>query len=161
MGDTSTFDQLNLSNPLYNALADLGFESPTPIQQTAYPIILGGKDMVGISQTGTGKTFAYLLPLLRDLKYSKDLQPRILIMVPTRELVVQVVTQVEQLTTYMNVKTLGVYGGTNINTQKTQVAEGMDILVATPGRLYDLILHKSIAVKSIKKVVIDEVDIML
>ncbi|MFT5955070.1 MAG: ATP-dependent RNA helicase RhlE [Cyclobacteriaceae bacterium] len=161
MGDTSTFDQLNLSNPLYNALADLGFESPTPIQQTAYPIILGGKDMVGISQTGTGKTFAYLLPLLRDLKYSKDLQPRILIMVPTRELVVQVVTQVEQLTTYMNVKTLGVYGGTNINTQKIQVAEGMDILVATPGRLYDLILHKSIAVKSIKKVVIDEVDIML
>ena len=157
----SSFDQLNLSNPLRNALNDLGFQSPTEIQETAYSVILSGKDVVGISQTGTGKTFAYLLPLLKDLKYSEQLNPRVLILVPTRELVVQVVDQIESLTSYMNVRTLGIFGGTNINTQKDRVAEGMDILVATPGRLYDLVLHKSVQLKGVKKLVIDEVDVML
>ncbi|MFK7952814.1 MAG: DEAD/DEAH box helicase [Ekhidna sp.] len=161
MSNTSSFDQLNLSNPLKNALTDLGFQSPTPIQEEAFSVIMSGKDVVGISQTWTGKTFAYLLPLLRDLKYSEQLHPRILILVPTRELVVQVVDQINSLTTYMNVRALGVYGGTNINTQKDRVAEGMDILVATPGRLYDLVLHKSVQLKGVKKVVIDEVDVML
>lgn len=161
MSTMSNFDLLNLSNPLKNALNDLGFQSPTEIQASAYSVILSGKDVVGISQTGTGKTFAYLLPLLRDLKYSEQLNPRVLILVPTRELVVQVVEQIESLTSYMNVRTLGVYGGTNINTQKDKVAEGMDILVATPGRLYDLVLHKSVQLKGVKKVVIDEVDVML
>jgi ATP-dependent RNA helicase RhlE len=157
----SNFDALNLSNPLKNALNDLGFNAPTAIQESAYSVILSGKDVVGVSQTGTGKTFAYLLPLLRELKYSEELNPRILILVPTRELVVQVVEQIESLTSYMNVRTLGVYGGTNINTQKDLVAKGMDILVATPGRLYDLVLHKSVQLKMVKKMVIDEVDVML
>lgn len=157
----SNFDHLNLSNPLKNALNDLGFAAPTPIQDAAYSVILSGKDVVGISQTGTGKTFAYLLPLLRDLKYSEQANPRVLILVPTRELVVQVVEQIESLATYMNLRVLGIYGGTNINTQKDRVAEGMDILVATPGRLYDLVLHKSVQLKAVKKVVIDEVDVML
>lgn len=157
----SDFDLLNLSNPLKNALNDLGFKTPTSIQESAFSVILSGKDMVGISQTGTGKTFAYLLPLLKDLSYSEQLNPRVMILVPTRELVVQVVDQIESLTTYMNVRTLGIFGGTNINTQKDKVANGMDILVATPGRLYDLVLHKSVQLKSVKKVVIDEVDVML
>lgn len=157
----SHFDSLNLSNPLKNALTDLGYSSPTPIQEAAYSVILSGKDVVGISQTGTGKTFAYLFPLLRELKYSEQLHPRVLILVPTRELVLQVVDQIESLTTYMNVRTLGVFGGTNINTQKNEVVKGMDILVATPGRLYDLVLHKSVQLKNVKKVVIDEVDVML
>lgn len=157
----SSFDNLNLSNALKNALGDLGFNHPTPIQEEAYPVILSGKDMVGISQTGTGKTFAYLLPLLRDLKFSKEINPKILILVPTRELVVQVVEQINSLSTYMTIRTVGVYGGTNINSQKPLVMAGADILVGTPGRTYDLVLHHSLSLKSVKKVVIDEVDVML
>lgn len=157
----SNFADLNLSNPLINVIEDLGFESPTPIQTQAFPVILSGKDVVGISQTGTGKTFAYLMPLLKDLKFSKEINPRILILVPTRELVVQVVEQVETLTKYMNVRVLGVYGGKNINSQKPAVRAGTDILVGTPGRTYDLVLHHSLSLKNVKKLVIDEVDVML
>jgi len=157
----STFDDLNLSNALRNALADLPFDKPTPIQSESFPIVLSGKDLVGIAQTGTGKTFAYLLPLLRDLKFSKQVNPRILILVPTRELVLQVVEQAKILTEYMSVRVLGVYGGTNINTQMQVVAQGSDILVATPGRLYDLVLNRTIHLKSVNKLVIDEVDVML
>ena len=131
----NTFEDFNLPKQLNNAVAELGFEKPTPIQEEAYSVILSGKDMVGIAQTGTGKTLAYLIPLLRDLKYSEQFNPRILIIVPTRELVLQLVGNIESLTKYMNVRPLGVYGGTNINTQKKAVAQGCDILVATPGRV--------------------------
>ena len=87
----NTFEILNLSKLLQNAVADLGFDIPTPIQAEAFPVILSGKDVVGIAQTGTGKTLAYMLPLLQDLKFSKQLNPRVLVLVPTRELVIQVV----------------------------------------------------------------------
>ena len=157
----STFEKLKLSNALYKAIADLGFEQPTPIQSKAVPVILSGRDVVGIAQTGTGKTYAYLWPILRDLKYSTQVHPRVLILVPTRELVLQVVEQVEGMTNYANVRVLGVYGGTNINTQKEAVVEGTDILVATAGRLYDLIQHDALRLNSVKKLVIDEVDVML
>ncbi|MDP2723257.1 MAG: DEAD/DEAH box helicase [Bacteroidales bacterium] len=156
-----TFNDLNLSTPLNNALVNLGFEYPTPIQQACFSLVLSGKDTVGIAQTGTGKTFAYLLPLLRLLPFSDQRAPRILIVVPTRELVLQVVDEIAKLTTYMNVRFAGVYGGTNINTQKKLVYEGMDILVATPGRLLDLALTGVLSIKSIQKFVIDEVDEML
>lgn len=156
-----TFQELNLSNPLLNALSDLGFENPTPVQEKVYPIVLSGRDAVGIAQTGTGKTFAYLLPILRQLRFSDQKHPRILIIVPTRELVLQVVGEVEKLAKYMNVRVTGVYGGTNINTQKQVVYNGMDILVATPGRLVDLVYTGVLRVNSIQKLVIDEVDEML
>ena len=91
------------------------------------------RDRVGIAQTGTGKTMAYLLPLLQNLKFSKQLNPRILVLVPTRELVLQVVEMAESIARNMNVRVLGVYGGVNINTQKQRVAQGADLLVATPG----------------------------
>lgn len=155
------FQDLNLTTPLLNALEDLKISTPTPIQEQALPVILSGRDMVGIAQTGTGKTLAYLLPLLKTLKYSEQLNPRILIMVPTRELVVQVVEELEKITKYINVRILGIYGGTNINTQRQQVAQGMDILVATPGRLYDLAINRNLQLKSVQKLVIDEVDVML
>ncbi|OFY47984.1 MAG: DEAD/DEAH box helicase [Bacteroidetes bacterium GWF2_41_31] len=155
-----TFNDLNLSTPLNNALIDLGFEYPTPIQQACFSLILSGKDTVGVAQTGTGKTFAYLLPLLRLLPYSDQRAPRVLIVVPTRELVIQVEDEIRKLTTYMNVRHAGVYGGTNINTQKKLVYEGMDILVATPGRLLDLALTGVLSIKSVQKFVIDEVDEM-
>ncbi|QDO94006.1 DEAD/DEAH box helicase [Formosa sediminum] len=156
-----TFQDLNLNTPLYNALDDLGFTTPTPIQAEAFSVVSSGKDVVGIAQTGTGKTFAYMLPILKNLKFSKQDNPRILVLVPTRELVVQVVDEIEKLSKYINTRVLGVYGGTNINTQKQQIAQGIDILVATPGRLYDLAVSRVLQLKSIQKLVIDEVDVML
>jgi ATP-dependent RNA helicase RhlE len=156
-----TFDDLNITKPLQSAIEDLGIKTPTPIQLEAYPVILSGKDVVGIAQTGTGKTFAYLLPLMREIKFSKEIHPRILILVPTRELVLQVVEQAKSLATYTSTRVMGVYGGTNINTQAHSVAQGCDILVATPGRLYDLVLKGSLRIKEVKKLVIDEVDVML
>jgi ATP-dependent RNA helicase RhlE len=156
-----TFKNLNLSKQLLRALDDIGFENPTPIQEKAFPIISSGTDAVGIAQTGTGKTFAYLLPILRQLTYSEQRQPRVLIVVPTRELVAQVVGEIEKLTKYMNVRCYGVYGASNINTQKQKVYDGLDILVATPGRLIDLTLSRTLQLGSVKKLVIDEVDEML
>ena len=102
-----------------------------------------------------------MLPLLQQLKFSKDIAPRILVLVPTRELVLQVVEQTKSYAKYMNIRVLGVYGGANINVQKQHVAQGTDILVATPGRLYDLVLNGYLQLKNIKKLVIDEVDVML
>ena len=157
----STFSDLNLSKQQLNALNDLGFTTPTPIQEQAFSVIMSGSDMVGIAQTGTGKTFAYMLPIIRGLKYSEQLNPRVLVLVPTRELVIQVVEEVKKLTKYINLRVLGVYGGTNINTQKRAIGEGQDIIVATPGRLYDLALSKALKPSDIKKLIIDEVDVML
>ncbi|TYA78445.1 DEAD/DEAH box helicase [Seonamhaeicola marinus] len=156
-----TFQDLNLNTPLFNALDDLGFTTPTPIQSQAFNVVSSGRDVVGIAQTGTGKTFAYMLPILKNLKFSKQDNPRVLVLVPTRELVVQVVEEIEKLSKHINNRVLGVYGGTNINTQKKAIAEGLDILVATPGRLYDLALSRVLQLKSIQKLVIDEVDVML
>ncbi|MCB0526437.1 MAG: DEAD/DEAH box helicase [Saprospiraceae bacterium] len=158
---TLTFDTLNLNTPLKNALSDLGFEHPTPIQQKAFSVIMSGRDVVGIAQTGTGKTLAYLLPILRQLTFSKQKAPRVLIVAPTRELVVQLVGEIEKLTAYMTVRVEGVFGGTNINTQKQRIEEGVDVMVATPGRLIDLALTRVLKLNSIKQLVIDEVDEML
>jgi len=157
----NTFGQFDLSKQLQNAIADLGFDKPTPIQIEAFPVILSGKDMVGIAQTGTGKTLAYMLPILQNLKFSKQISPRILVLVPTRELVIQMVEMIESYSKYQSIRVLGVYGGTSINTQKLAIAQGADILVATPGRLYDLTLDGALQLKSVSKLVIDEVDVML
>lgn len=157
----TTFKDLNLSKQLINALTDIGFDTPTPIQEKAFPVIMSGKDVVGIAQTGTGKTFSYLLPILRQITYSEQRQPRVLIVVPTRELVMQVVGEIEKLSKYMNVRFTGVYGGGNINIQKQKVYDGLDILVATPGRLIDLTLSRTLQFNGIQKLVIDEVDEML
>ncbi|CAH1002250.1 ATP-dependent RNA helicase RhlE [Neolewinella maritima] len=156
-----TFADLNLSNPLLNALDDLGLEQPTPIQERAFPVIMSGRDVVGIAQTGTGKTLAFLLPLLRLWKFRKDPYPQVLIVVPTRELVVQVVEEIEKLSTYMNVVAVGVYGGVNLKVHAAAVEQGCDFVVGTPGRLYDLIVIGSLKFKGLKQLVIDEVDELL
>lgn len=156
-----TFEELNLNNPLLKALSDLEYFSPTPVQVQSLPVIMSGRDVVGIAQTGTGKTFAYLLPILRQLKFSDQKHPRVLILVPTRELVLQVVEEIEKLTPYMSIRVGAVYGGGNINTQKQMVFQGLDILVATPGRLMDLAMLTSVKLKQVQKLVIDEVDEML
>jgi ATP-dependent RNA helicase RhlE len=155
------FSDLNLNPSLSKAIEDLGFQHPTTIQHRVFPIVMSGRDVCGIAQTGTGKTFAYLLPCLRLWKFDKNKDPQILIIVPTRELVVQVAESVRKLTTYMNVVTVGVYGGANINTQQLEVEKGVDVLVATPGRLYDLLLNGAFKTKTIKRLVIDEMDEML
>lgn len=156
-----TFQDLDLPKSLQKAMDELGFTTPTPIQMKAMPVILSGRDMMGIAQTGTGKTFAYLLPILKQWKFAATHTPRVVIIVPTRELVVQVTEEVEKLTQYMSVRSLGVYGGVNINTQKTRVYEGVDILVATPGRLMDLALDNVVRFDEVQKLVIDEFDEIL
>ncbi len=156
-----TFDELNLGKSLWNAIEEAGFQHPTPIQTEAFSKIRSGQDIVGIAQTGTGKTLAYLMPLLRDFVFSKDNYAKILILVPTRELVIQVVEEANVLAKYLTVRVKGVYGGANINTQKLDLLEGVDIVVGTPGRVMDLGLDGVIKMNMIKKLVIDEVDEML
>ena len=156
-----TFQDLNLNTPLLRAVEELGFTEATTIQHRVFPIVMSGRDVCGITQTGTGKTFAYLLPCLRQWKFDKNKDPQILILVPTRELVVQVVEAVTKLTPYMSVNAVGVFGGVNINTQQIALESGADVLVATPGRLFDLIMNGAFKTKMIKKLVIDEMDEML
>lgn len=156
-----TFSEFNIHKPLLNAINDLGITQPTTIQEKAFSVIMSGRDMVGIAQTGTGKTFAYLLPVLRLWKFSKDNSPSILIIVPTRELVLQVVEDVEKLTPYMSVRVAGVYGGVNLVRQTPLINAGLDVLVATPGRLLDFVLNGVLKLKSVKRFIIDEVDEML
>lgn len=156
-----TFEDFNLPKSVQKAVDELGFTTPTPIQEKSFSVIMSGWDMMGIAQTGTGKTLAYLLPLLKMYKFTPTDTPKIMILVPTRELVVQVTEEVEKLTKYMSVRTLAVYGGVNINTQKTAVFQGIDILVGTPGRVMDLALDNYIRFDETQKLVIDEFDEML
>ncbi len=156
-----TFEDLNLCNALLSALNDAGYTNPTTIQHRVFAVVMSGRDVCGIAQTGTGKTFAYLLPCLNQWKFNKEKKAQIVIIVPTRELVAQVVNAAKELTTYMSVTVVGVYGGANINTQAAEVIKGVDVLVATPGRLFDLLMNGAVKTRSIKKVVIDEMDEML
>lgn len=157
----STFEQFNLPKSLQKAVDLLGLTNPTPIQIKSFPVILSGRDVMGIAQTGTGKTFAYLLPILKQWKFQDTETPRVVIIVPTRELVVQVAEEVQKLTQFMSVRTIGVFGGVNINTQKKAVYEGVDILVGTPGRIMDLALDGVIRFDALQKLIIDEFDEIL
>ena len=156
-----TFSDLNLSKPLLSALEDAGFVHPTAIQREVFSVVMSGRDVVGIAQTGTGKTLAYLLPMLRLWQFTKEKHPQILILVPTRELVVQVEEELNRLKTYMSVRVAGVYGGVNLKQHTALVMEGVDVVIATPGRLMDLILNGALKLKQIKRLVIDEVDELL
>jgi ATP-dependent RNA helicase RhlE len=157
----TTFSDLNLNTPLERAIEEMGLTEPTTIQHKVFPIVMSGRDVCGIAQTGTGKTFAYLLPCLRLWKFSKENAPQILVLVPTRELVVQVTEAIKSLTTYMSVEVAAVYGGVNMNTQQLALRNKTDIIVATPGRLYDLMLNQAFKKTAIKRLVIDEMDEML
>ncbi|MEG1737280.1 MAG: DEAD/DEAH box helicase [Odoribacter sp.] len=152
------FNDLNIDKQILMALEEAGFETPTPIQEQAYSIIRSGKDVIGIAQTGTGKTLAYLIPILMKLHYAQGLYPRAIVIVPTRELVVQVCESVELLTEFMDIRCVGIYGGTNIRTQQAAVYEGVDLLVATPGRFMDIYMNGIIRTGQVKTVVVDEAD---
>lgn len=159
--DPYTFAEFDLPEKILDVLADLELFVPTPIQEKSFKPILSGRDIMGIAQTGTGKTMAYLLPVLKQWKYNKNGNPTVLVLVPTRELVVQVTEILEKLTEKITARVIGVYGGKNINTQKLLFNDGCDILVGTPGRVMDLAIDNAISLKEVQKLIIDEFDEML
>ena len=159
--DPYTFAEFDLPEKILDVLADLELFVPTPIQEKSFKPILSGRDIMGIAQTGTGKTMAYLLPVLKQWKYNKNGNPTVLVLVPTRELVVQVTEILEKLTENISARVIGVYGGKNINTQKLLFNDGCDILVGTPGRVMDLAIDNAISLKEVQKLIIDEFDEML
>lgn len=156
-----TFADFELPEKILDVLADSNLFEPTPIQEKTIKPILSGRDVMGIAQTGTGKTLAYLLPVLKTWKYNKNGNPTVLILVPTRELVVQVSDIVKNLTQNITARVLGIYGGVNIKTQKLLFNDGCDILVGTPGRIMDLAIDNAISLKEVQKLIVDEFDEML
>jgi len=156
-----TFQELGVGKSILKALDEIGFETPTPIQEKAIPAIKSGQDVLGIAQTGTGKTAAYLIPLFMKLVKAEGDDPRAIILVPTRELSVQVGEDIEELTTYSNLRHAAVYGGVGWTKHAALVEPGIDILVATPGRLWDLYKAGVLSFKKVKTLVIDEADRML
>ena len=155
------FTDLNLNKPLLNALQDLGLEHATGIQHKVFSTAMSGKDLCGVAQTGTGKTLAYLLPLLRMWSYSKDKLPQYLILVPTVEMVAQVAEVARSLSTYLSFDIIEIHGGVNPKIFIKALEGGCDMIVATPGRCLDLLQMGSLKAKNIKKVVLDEYDLML
>ena len=159
------FSALGLSAPLLKAIGEQSFTQPTPVQQQAIPAILQGKDILGISKTGSGKTAGYVLPILELCQRrveKKDRHVRVLVMVPTRELAIQVNDVYKTFCAHLpnNIKTMAVYGGVSINPQMMAL-HGIEILIATPGRLIDLIDHKAIHLSQVDILVLDEADKML
>ncbi|MFT5815220.1 MAG: ATP-dependent RNA helicase RhlE [Psychroserpens sp.] len=163
------FSQLGLSNPLVNAIADLGYHQPTDIQKRAIPVILSGKDVIACAQTGTGKTASFVLPLLEKLhavesdteRNLRGKRIRVLIVTPTRELAVQVEANIAQYGKYLNISSMAMYGGTEIEQQKQRLIWGIDILVATPGRLLDMAHQRAVIFDQLEAFVLDEADRML
>ena len=156
-----TFESLKIAKSILKGLGEIGFHKPSPIQAQVIPVISSGANVIGIAQTGTGKTAAYLLPLLTKLGRAEGDTPRAIILVPTRELAIQVGEDIEELTPYSDIRHASVYGGVGWTKHAALLDEGVDILAATPGRLWDL--HKSghLSMKKVKYLVIDEADRML
>lgn len=157
----TSFENFNLNRQLLNAIADEGFSEPTEIQQKAIPVILAGQEIIGIAQTGTGKTAAYLLPILMKVKYAQGTDPRALILVPTKELTLQVADHATRLARYTDLRILPIYGGVGPKTQIENIQKGVDMLIATPGRFMEIYLRGELITKQIKHLVIDEADRMM
>lgn len=148
-----------MSAEINRALRENKFEAPFPIQEAAIPFVLKGVDVVGQAHTGTGKTAAFSLPILTKVKRNGPIQA--LILVPTRELAMQVTTEINKFAKYTGIRTVSIYGGQSINLQHDQLRRGVQIVVATPGRLIDHVKHGSIQLENVKYVVLDEADRML
>lgn len=158
---STTFDNFGIGKSIMKALDEIGFHEPTPVQELAIPVIKSGQDILGIAQTGTGKTAAYLIPMLMRLVKAEGEDPRALILVPTRELAIQVGEDIAELTQYTNIRSAAVFGGIGWTKHAELVKPGVDIVVATPGRLWDLYQVGALRFKKIKMLVIDEADRML
>ncbi len=159
-----TFESLELKKPLLKAILEQGYDTPSPIQKEAIPLLIRGKDVLGRAETGTGKTAAFALPIIQHLHESyheKTKHPQALIIAPTRELVEQIKESFRHYGKFSHSKVLSVYGGISIQKQKQVLKGGVDILVATPGRLLDLMRQHSVSLKHIKFLVLDEADRMV
>lgn len=156
-----SFEDFKLNRQILNAVADAGYTDATPIQEKAISPILAGQDIFGIAETGTGKTAAFVLPILMQLKYAQGENPRALILSPTRELAMQIAEQVKLFAKYTDLRSLVIFGGIGPKTQKAQLANGIDILIATPGRFLDLYLSGDINTQNLKFLVLDEADKMM
>jgi ATP-dependent RNA helicase RhlE len=161
MKEICSFDQLGLNPQLLRGLKEAGYETPTDIQKRSIPVILSGQAVVGIARTGTGKTAAYLLPLLYKVKYAQGMEPRALILVPTKELVVQIAEYARKLASYTDIRIVGLYGGVGIKSQAEQISKGADVVVSTPGRFLELYMRGDLPVKHLKMLVLDEADRMM
>jgi ATP-dependent RNA helicase RhlE len=157
----SNFDQFQLNRQLLNAIEEAGYTVPTPIQNQAIPLVLQGHDVLGIAQTGTGKTAAYLLPILMKIKYAQGKTVRTLILAPTRELVMQIEANLRVLGQFTDLRYVALYGGLGPKTQIENLQKGVDIIIATPGRFMDLYLRGEIVVKQLQILVMDEADKMM
>jgi ATP-dependent RNA helicase RhlE len=155
-----SFESLNLSSSLLRAVSEAGYTTPTPIQAQAIPTILEGADLIGIAQTGTGKTAAFVLPLLEKLGRSER-RPRALILAPTRELAAQIDEALGVLSRHSRIARVAIFGGVAENPQIDKLRRGVDIIVATPGRLLDLMGSGYVDLRSVRYVVLDEADRML
>lgn len=158
------FSTLGLSNPILEAIADQGYTTPTPIQEQAIPVVLAGKDLVATAQTGTGKTAGFVLPLLERVNGDRTLRGkriRALILVPTRELAIQVKDSVSRYGKNLNLSSMAMYGGTDVDQQKQRLLDGVDILIATPGRLLDMAHQRALHFDELEVLVLDEADRML
>lgn len=157
---TVSFNDLNLRPQLVQAVTDLGYVEPTPIQSAMIPLMLAGQDVIGQAQTGTGKTAAFALPVLHNLAEDYG-HVQVLILVPTRELALQVATAVHQYGQHVGVRVLAVYGGQSYSRQITRLKKGIDVVVGTPGRILDLIRQEVLDLKAVRTAVLDEADEML
>lgn len=153
-----SFADFKFNKQILNAVEEAGYNIPTEIQQKAIPSILSGHDLVGIAQTGTGKTAAFVLPILMNLKYAQGNDPRALILCPTRELAIQLAEHIGMLSAYLDLRTVVLYGGVGPKSQIEALEKGVDIIVSTPNRFLDLYLKSHISVKSIRHFVMDEAD---
>lgn len=158
---TKTFEDFKLNKQLLMAIEEKGYKEPSPIQEKAIPLILAGHDLMGIAQTGTGKTAAFVLPLLMKVKYAQGMDPRALVLAPTRELAMQTDTNIKELSLYCDIRHACIYGGTGTKAQIEAVRNGIDILTATPGRLMDLYRLGEINLKKINTLILDEADKMM
>ena len=160
-----TFASLGLAAPLLQALETLGYKTPTPIQEKAIPAVLAGRDLMAAAQTGTGKTAGFALPILQRLSEAEEKVAsnsiRALVLVPTRELAEQVHASFRQYGEHLPVSTYAAYGGVSINPQMMRLRRGVDVLVATPGRLLDLFRQNALKFKQVQTLVLDEADRML
>jgi len=156
-----TFDDFKFNRQILNAVADAGYTEPTPIQQKAIPPILNGQDVMGIAQTGTGKTAAYVLPIIMRLKFAQGDNPRALIIAPTRELAMQIEENIKTFAANTDLRVVVLYGGLGPKTQIEQINKGVDIIVATPGRFMDIYLAGHIVTKTLQVLVLDEADKMM
>ncbi len=155
------FIDFKLNRQLLDAIADAGYTTPTPIQAKAIPPALNGQDIMGVAQTGTGKTAAYLLPILMKIKYAQGNNLRVLILAPTRELAMQIDQAIAQLAKYTDIRHAVGYGGIGMKSQLEKVRAGIDILTATPGRFMDLYRTNEMPLKDLKTLVLDEADKMM